>query len=377
MEKKLKVALMSYAMDNRTAKGTALYTKKLIMGLLANGNFDFYLVHYEKTDDPLYTNRHEIIIPKVKLPFASHFISQLLFFWKYRKEPFDVIHWFQPRLYPFYWLAPAKKIIVTMHGAGDVTAPKGHFVLSRTVFNFVLKYLHHWVDASLVVSNNAKEEVVQYYGFSPDRIFVTYNGGGEDFIAMNKNIAGEIVAKKYDITNSYIFDLSRLIPHKNIATLIAAYTLLRKKYPSHKEKLIVGGATHPSSDEYAERDRSAFSKDIIFIDFVPSEDLNAMYSAAELFVFPSLSEGFGLPVLEAMASGTPVITSNVTSMPEIGGEAVITVSPHDTYAISEAMHTVLSDGNVRSKMVELGLARAKEFTWAKTVEETEKIYEGE
>ena len=131
-----KVALMSYAMDNRSAKGIALYTRKLIEGLVSSNEIDFYLVHYDEVMDPLYKKAHEIIMPKVRLPYGSRFISQLLFFWKYRKQPFDVVHWFHPRVYPFYWLVPAKKIIVTVHGAGDITAPT-YFVFSRSVFNFI------------------------------------------------------------------------------------------------------------------------------------------------------------------------------------------------------------------------------------------------
>ena len=136
---KIKVALMSYAVDGRKAKGTALYAEKLIEGIIENPRFDFYLVHYEKSPERFYSRAKEIIMPKVSLPYGSHFISQLLFFWKYRNQKFDIIHWFQPRVYPFYWLAPAKKIIVTMHGAGDITAPQ-NFIFSRSVLNFVLKY---------------------------------------------------------------------------------------------------------------------------------------------------------------------------------------------------------------------------------------------
>ena len=365
---------MSYAMDNREAKGTALYTKKLISGLLQNIDFDFYLVHYEKVNNPLYQKAHEILMPQVKLPFGSRFVSQLIFFWKYRKQPFDVMHWFQPRMYPFYSLAPAKRIIVTMHGAGDVSAPT-RFVFSRFVFNFVLKYFHRSVDTVIVVSEDAKKEVVKYYGIPEEKIQVTYNGGGEDYKPIPKEEAREVVRRKYDIRDPYIFDLSRLQPHKNVRTLIHAYNILREKYPEHTEKLIiVGKPTHTPVEEYIAANNSSFSKDIIFKSFVAPEDLNAFYSASSLFVFPSLSEGFGLPVLEAMASGAPAVTSDVTSMPEIGGDAVSLIPPLNPDAIALAMHNVLHDGNLRQKMVELGLQRATQFTWKKMVEKTKEIY---
>lgn len=375
LKNKPKIALMSYAMDNRQAKGIALYTRKLIEGLLLDDRFDFHLVHYDAVADPLYKKAEEIIMPRVRLPYGSRFVSQLLFFWQYRKNHFDIVHWFQPRVYPFYWLAPAKKIIVTVHGAGDVTAP-AKFVFSRSVFNFILIHFHKWIDAVIVVSSNAKSEVVKHYGFSADRVKIIYNGGGENYQPIEKNEAKEQVARKCGIKEPYILDISRLQPHKNIVTLIKAYSLMREKDPSRLEKLVIVGwpAYKNRKDEYLAAAKSLFAKDIIFIDFINSKDLNAMYSGSELFVFPSLDEGFGLPVLEAMASGVPVITSRLSSLPEIGGEAVITVNPFDAKELAEAMSRVLTDENLREKMIGLGLGRASEFTWKSTVEQTENLY---
>ena len=370
-----KIALMSYAMDGRAAKGTALYARKLIGGLLDDEKFDFYLVHYDKVGDPLYQKAKEIIMPRVRLPYGSKFISQLLFFWQYRKEQFDIIHWFQPRAYPFYWFAPARKVIVTVHGAGDVAAPV-KFVFSRLVFNFVLIHFHKWINAIIVVSQNAKDEVVKHYGFPADRVRVIYNGGGENYQPIKKNEARELAARKYGIEGSYILDISRLQPHKNIVTLINAYSIMREKDSLRLEKLVIVGwpAYKNRKDEYLAAERSPFVKDIIFIKFVKAEDLNAMYSASELFVFPSLDEGFGLPVLEAMAAGIPVITSRAFSMSEIGNEAVTTVDPLSVNELAVAMQRVLVDKSLREKMIELGLGRAREFTWRSTIEQTENLY---
>jgi glycosyltransferase involved in cell wall biosynthesis len=150
---------------------------------------------------------------------------------------------------------------------------------------------------------------------------------------------------------------------------------MRQIHPDRKEKLlIVGGQMYEKQVEFEIAKCSEFSKDIHFIEFAPLEDMNALYSGADLFAFPSLSEGFGLPVLEAMASGTPVVTSSVTSMPEIGGEAVVTVDPLDVEGLAREMDRVLSDGLLQEKMIQSGLLRAKDFTWEKMTEETEKLY---
>ena len=377
-----KVALMSYAMDNRSAKGIALYTRRLITGLFRDNTthpeFDFSLVHYEHVSDPLYVvgeHVHDIIMPRVRLPFGSHFISQMLFFWKYRNDPFDIVHWFHPRVYPFFWLVPAKKIVVTMHGAGDKS---GHnaFVFSRSVFNFVLTHFHRYIDAVIVVSENARDEVTKHYGIPKEKIYVTYNGGAEEYMPLQQSVARKIAEEKYGIIGKYILDVSRLLPHKNVTRLVQAYALMRRQHPERTEKLVVvGGLMNAQKVEYAAANQSGFREDIVFVDYVASEDLNALYAGAEVFAFPSLSEGFGLPVLEAMASGTPVVTSNTTSLPEVGGDAVVTVDPFDVQALADAIYRVLSDQMLYGQMITAGLTRAKEFTWQKMVDKTIDIYQ--
>jgi len=228
-DKKIKVALMSYAMDNRQAKGTALYTRKLIENLLGDEKFDFHLVHYEKVNDPLYGQAKEILLPRVNLPYGSHFVSQMLFFWRYRKNKFDIIHWFQPRVYPFFWLAPARKIVITTHGAGDITAP-GRWIFSREVFNFILTKFNKKVSAFIAVSKYGVKEIEQYYRAKKENIYFTYNGGGEDYKNIDKIAAKKFISEKYRINNPFILDIARLLPHKNVDGLVAAYKIFRDKY---------------------------------------------------------------------------------------------------------------------------------------------------
>ena len=237
--KKIKVALMSYAVDGRRGKGTALYAQKLIEQMLSDERFDFYLVHYKKSDAPIYARAKEIIMPRVRLPYGSHFISQLLFFWKYRKNQFDIIHWLQPRIYPFFWLAPAKKIIVTTHGAGDITAP-GEWIFSRKVFNFVLSKFNKKVNAFVAVSKYGCREIEEHYHVKPEHIYFTYNGGGEDFKKIDKIEAKKEIFSKYNIEGSFILNVARHIPHKNADNLIRAYKILRDKYKRTENLLVVG-----------------------------------------------------------------------------------------------------------------------------------------
>ncbi len=370
---------MSYAMDNRTAKGTALYTRKLIENLLNDPQnpFDYTLVHFEKVDDPLYAKAAaEIIMPKIKLPlpYGSRFISQMLFFWRYRKQKFDAIHWFQPRVYPFFWLAPARHIFITAHGAGDITAPS-FFSLSRHIYNTVLKLWHKKADVLIAVSKFAQEEIITHYGALRERVRVVYNGGGEDFHRIDKKNSTERVGQKYAIRAPYILNVSRLQPHKNVNTVVRAYIQMREHNPDRKEQLVVVGTPVFGFEEtYEIAKRSPFSDSITFISYIDKEYLNDLYCASELFVFPSLNEGFGLPVIEAMASGVPVITSNVTSLPEVSGDAALIFDPFDCEGISKAMNAILSNPSYRTSLVEKGLKNAQRFTWKQCAQDTISIY---
>lgn len=364
---------MSYAMDKRKAKGTAMYTRKLLENILDDERFDFYLVHYEKIDDPLYGRAKEIIMPKIKLPYGSHFLSQMLFFWRYRKNKFDLIHWFQPRLYPFFWLAPAKKLVVTAYDAGEFSFP-GPWVFSREVFKFILKKFNRKVDAIIAASKYGCEEIAKYYQALDKNIFCTYLGGGEDFKIIPKVEAKKRIFKKYGINQPFILQLARHLPNKNNTGLVKAYKIFRDCY-GRKEKLVVVGTKDFDTKKILELSRdSGYQDDIIFIYYVEAADLNYMYAASELFVFPSFQEGFGLPLVEAMAAGVPIITSNIASLPEVAGAAALLVNPYDSRELAKAIYQVLTDEHLKVKLVKNGLVQAAKFSWRETGEETKKIY---
>jgi glycosyltransferase involved in cell wall biosynthesis len=377
MSTKPKIALMTYAFDNRQAKGTALYAKKLTELLVKENRFDFFLVHYDKVDDPIYKMGKEIIMPDVDFPFAKHFLRQMLFFWKYRNNKFDIIHWFQPRLYPFFWFAPAKKIVVTAHGAADITSltTKESFVLSRDIFNLVMIYLNKFISAIIAVSNFGKKEIEEHYRIEPEKVYSIYNGGGEDFKPLDKAESQKIIKEKYKIDSPFILDISRLEPHKNVVSLILSYIDLRNNNLNLHHKLVIVGNRAFGSHKIVEMAKeSKYSSDIIFVDYVAVEDLNAFYSASDLFVFPSLNEGFGLPVVESMASGTPVITSNVTALPEVGGDVAVLVNPLDIKEISIKMASLLLDKEKLEDLSKKGIIKAQNFVWSKTSKETVDLY---
>lgn len=370
----IKVALMSYVIDGREAKGTALYARKLIERMLDDSRFEFTLVHYERNDDPLYKRAREIVIPHLPhLPFGTRFLRTMLFFWKYRKENFDIVHWFQPRLYPFFWFVPAKHVVVTAHGGGDAAYPHA-FLFSRFVFVHVMKIFGRYIHATIGDSAFARQEIIDAYGFPPERVHAILLGGGEDYMPLDKEQARAHVESLYGIRSPFVLDVSRLEPHKNVGSAVKSYVRAREIGALPHSLVIVGFRESDAQNVWMLARNSTSAGRISFINFVESKDLNALYSAADLFLFPSLNEGFGLSIIEAFASGVPIVTSNTTSLPEVAGDAAVTVDPTDTEALAEAIRRVVLDRTLHETLIQKGLARARQFTWDTTAKNTLELY---
>jgi len=364
MNTKMRIALMTYAIDGRRAKGTALVARKCVLELLKRKDeLDLTFIHYEKTDDAMYREGvREVLFPELWPRFLNRRSLRQIYYFFTTKDRYDVVQWFQPRLYPFFWFAPATHIVVNLHGAGDITAPRAFFDIPRAVFNFVIKYFSTYITAAIAVSYAARDEIVAHYKIPPEKVHVIYNGGGEDFVPIVKEEAFR-VAEAYGIDRPFVLAVSRLQPHKNLARLIDAYTRARQS-GIHQLLVIVGESAGAEKELYAQAKRSPHADDIRFISYVREEDLNALYSAADLFVYPSLDEGFGLPVIEAFASGTPVVSSNIPALKEVGGGAALLVDPHSTESIAKGIREALG-ADTPKKLIDKGLARASFFTWEK------------
>jgi glycosyltransferase involved in cell wall biosynthesis len=179
---------------------------------------------------------------------------------------------------------------------------------------------------------------------------------------------------RYGVEPPYILYVGSLEKRKNLPRLLQAYARLRQDLPGWK-LVIVGARKWKSAPIFDTLSRLGLEPYVHFTGFVEEDDLPALYNGADLFCFPSLYEGFGLPVLEAMACGTPVVTSSTSSLPEVAGEAALLVDPYDVEAIAAAMRRVLSDPELAQDLRARGLARAAQFTWERTARETIAVYE--
>jgi len=230
------------------------------------------------------------------------------------------------------------------------------------------------------VSNFTKDEMVKLFEIPSERIEVIYNAIDERFLHGHASTADrELIAKRYQVTYPFMLYAGRISPHKNVARMIEAFSALKTELErdqaySDLKLIIIGDDLSGNPDLRRTVVRSGVQNDVRFLGFVPIEVLRIFYDEAKIFVFPSLYEGFGLPPLEAMAHGTPVVTSNVSSLPEVVGNAAVLVNPENVFEIMRALHKVLMDQSLRQRMKERSYQQASRFSWEKSVRRILDVY---
>jgi glycosyltransferase involved in cell wall biosynthesis len=283
----------------------------------------------------------------------------------------DVIH--DPTgLTPFLFGAGRARTVVTVHDVFAWSLP-GHSTVADTfIYRHWLPHVLPRVDAVITISQVSRADIVQYLRIPPQRIRVVYRCVGEAYHPVSDPQIAR-VRKSYGLPQKYFLFVGSVEERKNLRRLLQACADL---WATGEERpLVVVGARRWKYSKIMNSVRELdLERRVIFTGHVPDSDLPALYNGADLFVFPSLYEGFGLPPLEAMACGTPVVCSNASSLPEVVGDAALTVDPHDVEALSEAMHRVLSDPDLADDLRRRGLERAARFTWDQAARETIDVY---
>jgi len=230
-------------------------------------------------------------------------------------------------------------------------------------------------DKLITISNFTRNEIVEKYHLSLDRIEVTYMGIDYDlWKEQNENEVKEYLEEKnYNLP--YFIYLGRLTTKKNVNGLIESYNIFRKQIARPFNLFLIGTRGFDYDLIQKEIDKSVYSNEIRVLGYIPLKELPLIFAGAKALVFPSFYEGFGIPVIEAMALGCPVIASNVTALSEVVGEAGIQVDPKSFKDIAEAMEKIVSDDRLREKLRIKGLAKAKQFTWQECARKTLEIIE--
>jgi glycosyltransferase involved in cell wall biosynthesis len=230
------------------------------------------------------------------------------------------------------------------------------------------------------VSNFTRNEIEKLFEIPLNHIEVVYNAIDERFLHGHATAADrDLIAQRYQVRYPFLLYAGRISPHKNVLRLIEAFSALKTELEKDQlwpdlKLIIIGDDLSGNPDLRRTVVRSGVQNEVRFLGFVPIEVLRIFYDEAKVFVFPSLYEGFGLPPLEAMAHGTPVITSNVSSLPEVVGNAAVLVNPENVFEIMRAAHRVLTDRALRDRMKERGYQQAKRFSWEISVRRLLDVY---
>jgi glycosyltransferase involved in cell wall biosynthesis len=267
-------------------------------------------------------------------------------------------------------------VVATIHDLSFEHLPQLYTPRERWLFKLAIGYTARRAARILTVSEYSARDLLATYRLPPERVVVTPEGVSALFAPVRDPARLQAVRRRYGIAREYILSVGSLQPRKNLVRLIRAYVNLRRRDEEWDHQLvIVGKKGWLYQDIFRAARQSPFGEDILFTGYVPEEDLPALYSGATVFVYPSLFEGFGLPVLEAMACGVPVITSNSSSLPEVVGEAALLVDPYDERALEVALQNVVWNAELRRELSERGMRRARHFSWTRTAELTLRVYE--
>jgi glycosyltransferase involved in cell wall biosynthesis len=263
--------------------------------------------------------------------------------------------------------------VFTLHDLAFLTYPETHLPLNRWFLRLMMPRFLRRASSVICVSHHTKEEAVCFYGLDESKVQVIHEGVNPRFQPVQNPETLAAVRSRYGLPERFILFVSTIEPRKNLVTLWEAYRLLRSE--GRPERLVVVGRQGWLYQATLLRLRElGLEGQVLFLGYVADEDLPALYSLATCFAFPSLYEGFGLPPLEAMASGCPVVCSNAASLPEICGEAALLVPPTDVAALTSALRRVLDDQALRGHLRDLGLRQAARFTWQGAAQRTLEVY---
>jgi glycosyltransferase involved in cell wall biosynthesis len=280
-----------------------------------------------------------------------------------------------PRALPCPYVMTVHDLLEHMYRAHD------HSGLRRSLHFYLTRHVLQRAGRILAVSRFTKSEIEKLFGIPGQHIEVVYNAIDERFLRGHASEADrQLLAERYLVTYPFLLYAGSISPHKNLVRIIEAFSALKTElekeamYPDLK-LIIIGDELSKHPDLRRTVIRSGVHNDVRFMGFVPIEMLRVFYDAAKIFVFPSLYEGFGLPPLEAMAHGTPVVTSNTSSLPEVVGTAAVLVNPENVFEIMRALHRVLLDQAVRDKIRQRGYEQVRKFSWDTSARRILEIYQ--
>ena len=327
--------------------------------------FDLHAANFYPVVVPLRHDPRWLLRP-VYFVWQNSFIALPL-----ARRRIDVLH--LPNLLPL--AVPFVPTVVTVPDLTEFKVDK-----YGTFRQFYRKFLPHLIVRTssriITISENSKRELVEETGVFPDKVDVTYLAPGvvHSGSVDHKDNGRVLLRERFGIEDDYILYVGSWLPHKNIPRLLSAFAKLKKGAGIRQSLVLVGKADSTLRSLLEKAHELSIEDHVIVTGYVPDDELPILYAGADLFVFPSISEGFGMPILEAMTYETPVITSNVSSLSEIAKDAAVTIDPFSVHELADAMLTVLNNDDLRNSLIARGKERAKQFSWTTCAKQTVDVY---
>jgi len=355
--------------------GIGVYTQRLIKNLAEIDSKNEYFIF----------SNNPALIEKLKLNSKPNFslvavpysgsspLNQFLLPRKLKKLKLDVFH--SPHFFVPLFIKP--RLVVTLHDLIPLLfphfTPKAKKVKLLWLYKFILKSATFKAKRVITISKHSRKDLMEFLKVKEEKIRIIYNGVSPIYYPMPRDKVKERLADIVSTDARVLLFVGRFDPYKNIIGLIRSFKDLKGTFSDLK--LVVAGEKDPRYPE-AEHlvEELKLENEVIFTGYLDEEDLVYWYNRAEVFILPTFYEGFGLPVVEAFASGCPVITSKVASLPEVAGEAALLINPHNQTELTEAIRRILADSQLRERLRERGLVRAKLFSWGKTAQDVLKVY---
>jgi glycosyltransferase involved in cell wall biosynthesis len=364
----MKIGIDAHALGSKSA-GNESYYAQLLRALARNpSNGNRYVVYFTHPEGEKQIPSGERFRAKRIWPANPYLRIPLAFPVECRREKLDIFH-AQYILPPFC----GSRSVTTIADILFESHPEFYSPMERMKFGLLFPWSARRSDHIITVSQFSKNDIVNRYHVDPDRVTVIYEAPRPEFRRMDSDGCREMLAREYNIRLPFILYVGRINARKNLERLVEALGILRGKGLAH-ELVIVGKQDWMAGRVLQKvRDMSLESR-VRFVGYVPTEHLPVFYNAADLFVYPSICEGFGIPLVEAMACGVPVVTSFGSSLGEVASNAAVLADPHSVSSIADAMERVLADEVLALQLREKGFHRASEFSEARKAQETIEVY---
>jgi glycosyltransferase involved in cell wall biosynthesis len=364
----MRIAFLADSLDLQYG-GIQVYTKELLMALSSiDKKNEYIIIRNKKTGD--FKNCEEIAVPYSTYPGYRawrlfHQLPKIA-----HQNNVDIV--VEPAHFGPFNLSPSIKRVTVIHDLTMFLFPKDHVFASQFLQRKFLPFILRKTDHIITNSKNTALDLCRFFPFSKDKTTPILLGKSNQFTPQKESAA---ILAKYKITRPFLLCTATLEPRKNIPLLIQAFDDFKSKTGLPYQLVLVGKTGWKAEPIFKAIEQSPYKQDIIRLGYVEKQDLPMLYSAAKVFIYPSKYEGFGLPVLEAMACGTAVITTKISSLPEVGGKAAKYFSPGSKEELLQKMIALCSNTELLKNCQEKSLVQARLFSWEKTAKETIQVFE--